>query len=98
MVYCAAAFLGVEELADFSINRIGLAAHDALIAMGFFEEFFFGFFQGHVEILGDAGCIAVMHFDDRVRAAIAWAFQAIIFWCFGHWRFAFFELSSGGLL
>lgn len=66
MIDGAAAFIDVEELTDLSVNRIFLAAHDALIAMGLFEVFLFGFFQRHFKMLGDAFSIAFVNLNHRI--------------------------------
>ena len=75
----AAARLDVEELADAAVIFVLLAPHHALVAVGRFEELLFRFLDREAEILGDAVRVAVAHFDDRIGAAIAGAFQAVIF-------------------
>ena len=74
----AAAFLGVKELADFAVNLVFLPAHDALVAVGFLEEFLLSFGERHIKVLGDALGIPVLHFNDRVGAAIARTFHAVV--------------------
>ena len=78
LIYRAAAFLGVKELADLAIDLVFLAAHDALVAMGLLEKFFLSLGERHIKMLGDAFGIAVLHFNDGVGAAVARTFQAII--------------------
>jgi hypothetical protein len=98
MVNSATAFQCIEELADLAIDRIFLAPHDALVAVGLFEIFLFCLRQRHVEMFGDTGGIAVMNFDHGIRAAIARAFQAVIFWFCGHGDSVSLQETSGGLL
>ncbi len=79
MIDAAAAGFGVKELADFAEVLIFLPPHDALVAVSGFEKFLLSFFGCEVEIARNAGGVFVFHFDDGVGAAIAWAFQAVIF-------------------
>ena len=75
----AAAVGGIKELADFAEVLVGLAAHHPPVALNCLEIFLLGLRERQAKMFGDAGGIAVFHFNDRIRTAIAWAFQAIIF-------------------
>ena len=74
----AAAFLGIKEPADLAVNLVVLAAHDALVAVGFPEEFLLGLGERHIKVLGDAFGIPVLHFNDGVGAAVARTFHAVV--------------------
>ncbi len=78
MINRAAAFLGVEELADLAVNLVLLAAHDALVAVGLLEIFLLGLGERHVKMPGDAFGVAILHLNDGVGAAVARAFHAIV--------------------
>ena len=78
MIDGAAALLGIKEPADLAVNLVLLPAHDALVAVGFPEEFLLGPGERHVEVLGDAFGITVLHFNYGVGAAVARTFHAIV--------------------
>ena len=92
----ALAFFSIKESADFAEVFVILALHHPAMIFVFAEIFLVGLSQADPEMLGDALCITVFDLDDRVRAAIAWAFQAIIFFLLGHGETRFvFHLHNG---
>jgi hypothetical protein len=74
----AAAFFGVEELADAAEVFVALAAHDGFVAVGFARVALGRGFDRHLEVLGEALHVALIERDDRIRAAVARAVQTIV--------------------
>jgi hypothetical protein len=74
----AAAFFGVEELADAAEVFVALAAHDRFVAVGFARVSLGRGFYRHLEVLGEALHVALIERDDRIRAAVARAVQTIV--------------------
>lgn len=68
----------IEEPADSSKVLIFLAAHDAFVAVRLFGELGLGLLVGHAMVLGEPLDVSLLKSNDRVRAAIAGAVQAIV--------------------
>jgi hypothetical protein len=78
MINGAAAFFGVEELADAAEVFVALAAHDGFVAVSFARVAFGCGFNRHLEVLGEALHVTPVERDDRIRAAVARAVQTIV--------------------
>ena len=74
----AAAFFGVEELADAAEVFVSLAAHEVFITVAFARELGLRRFNRHLEVPRQAIDVALVQRNHRIRAAIAGAVQAVI--------------------
>lgn len=74
----AAAFLGVEELADAAVDFIALAAHQVFVAVAFAREAPFRRVVFQREMLGEAFDVALIQRDNRIRTAISRTVEAIV--------------------
>jgi len=70
--------LDIKELADMAEMRIGLAPHRVLLVLAPDRVALLGLAKTEAEILGEALHIALVELDDRIGAAIAGAFRAIV--------------------
>src|SRR5262245_18576243 len=74
----AAALLGVEEAADAAEDLARLAAHGVLAAPALDRELGLGVSEGDPEVLGEPLHIALVEGDQRIGAAVAGAFLAVV--------------------
>ena len=74
----AAPLLRIEELADTAVMFVALATHQIFVAVAFARETLLRRVERKLEILGEAFDVALVERDDRIRAAVARAFQTII--------------------
>ena len=73
LINCAAAFFGIEELADAAEVRVLLAPHDVLAPVSRAREFFLRLLKRHVVMLGETLHVRLVQRNQRVRTAITGA-------------------------
>src|SRR5262249_40054977 len=87
-IHRAAPLLGVEEAADAAEVLILLAAHRVLVAPTLDRELLLRLLEAQVEVLRQPLHVALGERDQRIRAAVAGTFAAVIH--------AFLSLSAHG--